>query len=181
MPKMRSRSVTGTLRWRSILTLIVAVNVGLELEPCAAIRDDLCAKKLAAAIRHGGEVHARRTHELRNDDALDAVHDERAARGHDREIAEVHLLLVLVSGAVVHQAKRAAKRRLIRRFFIARGRLVVLRFVKTVVGKIKFEFFAGVVADRRDLLEHFVQTFFEEPLVRLQLRLVEVVRGDERF
>ena len=129
--------------------------------------DDLRAEKLAAAVRHRGKVHARRSDELCHNDALDAIHNERAARGHDREIAEIHFLLVLMARPVVHQAKRATKRRLVRCLFIASGRLVVLWFVKTIVGKIKFEFLSGMVADRRDLFKEFVQTFFKEPLIRL--------------
>ena len=104
MPKMRSMSVTGHLAVAVDLDADLTIDVGLKLEPCAAVRDDLCAKKLPAALWHRGKVNTRRTHELGNDDALHAIHDERAARGHDREIAEIHLLLLLVARATVDQA-----------------------------------------------------------------------------
>ena len=68
---------------------------GFELEPCAAIRDQLGAPQppTGRRILVGGEVHARRAHELTHHDAFRAVDDERALVGHEREVAHEYFLL----------------------------------------------------------------------------------------
>ena len=68
--------------------------VVLELHPGAAIRDDLRdVERLVFRVEEG----ARRAVELDDDDALGAVDDERAVVGHQRDVAEVDLLLLDVA------------------------------------------------------------------------------------
>ena len=68
--------------------------VVLELHPRAAIRDDLRdVERLVFRV----EERARRAVQLRDDDALGAVDDERAVVGHQRDVAEVDLLLLDVA------------------------------------------------------------------------------------
>ncbi|MEH3079389.1 MAG: hypothetical protein PGN11_22545 [Quadrisphaera sp.] len=77
--------------------------VDLELEPRAAAGDDLRGVDVLVGRLVDGvlEVDARRAHELRHDDALGAVDDEGAARGHEREVAhEDGLALDLTRGGV---------------------------------------------------------------------------------
>ena len=79
--------------------------VDLELEPCAAARDDarrvdvLVGRLLGRAV----EVDAGRTDELRHDDTLGAVDDEGALVGHEREVAHEDGLGLDLTGQVVHE------------------------------------------------------------------------------
>ena len=68
------------------------LGVVLELDPGAAVRDDLGDEE---ALGLGlAEEHARRALELADDDPLDAVEDERALLGHERDVAEIDFLLL---------------------------------------------------------------------------------------
>ena len=70
------------------------LGVVLELHPRAAIRDDLRdVERLVFRVEEG----ARRAVQLRDDDALGAVDDERAVVRHQRDVAEVDLLLLDVA------------------------------------------------------------------------------------
>jgi hypothetical protein len=72
--------------------------VVLELHPGAAVRDDLGQVGTRPLL---GEEDARAAVELRDDDALGAVDDERAVVRHQRDVAEVDLLLL----GVAHHAR----------------------------------------------------------------------------
>ncbi len=89
------------------------LRVELEIEPRAAIRNDSSGEQeLARAVRLTAvviEEHARAAMQLRHDDALGAVHDERTVVGHERHFAQIHFLLA----DVLH---RLLRRR--RRFFV---------------------------------------------------------------
>ena len=70
------------------------VDVDRELDPRAPERDDPRREQpLAIGVRVLLEHHARRPVELAHHDALGAVDDERAERGHDGQLAQVDLLL----------------------------------------------------------------------------------------
>ena len=76
----------------------VVLGVELEVEPRAAVGNDARREQqlargvgLAAVVL---EEHARRAVQLRHDDALGAVDDERAGVGHERNLAHVDLLLL---------------------------------------------------------------------------------------
>ena len=73
------------------------LRVELEVEPRAAIRNHARREQqLAARVRLAlvvVEEHARAAMQLRHDDALGAVDDERAVIGHQRHFAEIDLLL----------------------------------------------------------------------------------------
>ena len=73
--------------------------VVLELHPASAVRNDLAEE--VALRRHALEEHARRTVQLRNDDALGAVDDERSVVGHQRNFAEEDFLLLDVADALL--------------------------------------------------------------------------------
>ena len=66
-----------------------ALGVQLELDPGAAVGDDLGA--VEALVRGDAEEHAGAAVQLAHDHALGAVDDEGAAVGHDRQVAEVDL------------------------------------------------------------------------------------------
>jgi hypothetical protein len=71
-----------------------ALLVELELHPRAAVRDDLGEEAL---LRFPREEHAGRPMELRDDDSLRAVDDERAVLGHQRDVSEEDLLFLGVA------------------------------------------------------------------------------------
>ncbi len=76
----------------------VVLGVVLELDPGAPVRDELADEK---ALGLGlPEEYARRPLELADDDPLDAVEDERALFRHQRDVAEVDLLLLDVLEAL---------------------------------------------------------------------------------
>src|SRR5205085_3684088 len=89
-----------------------ALRVDLELHPGAAVRDDLPDQRVRALLR---EEDAGRAVELRDDDALRAVDDERAVLRHQGDLAEVDLLLLDV-----------ADRPLLRRALAGRSVLLVV-------------------------------------------------------
>ena len=76
----------------------VAVG-GLELQPGAAVRDQLGGGHLLAGggIRRSVEIDARGTHQLRHHNALGAVDDERTVRGHDREVPDKDLGILVIT------------------------------------------------------------------------------------
>src|SRR5438874_6218965 len=70
------------------------LRVVLELDPRSAVRDDLRdVERLVLGVEEG----ARRPVQLRDDDALGAVDDEGAVLRHQRDVAEVDLLLLDVA------------------------------------------------------------------------------------
>ena len=73
--------------------------VVFELDPASAVRNDLAEE--VALRRNALEEHAGRTVQLRNDDALGAVDDERAVLGHQRNFAEEDFLLLDVADGLV--------------------------------------------------------------------------------
>ena len=81
----------------------LALLVDLELEPRAAGRHQVRGEDLLLAVLGLHHVGARRTDELRDDDALGAVDDERAALGHPREVAHEDRLLADLAGLVVDE------------------------------------------------------------------------------
>src|SRR6185436_782124 len=76
--------------------------VVLELHPGAAIRDDLGQERVGGFLR---EEDARRAVELRDDDALGAVDDERTVVGHQGDVAEEDFLFLGVAH-VLHACVR---------------------------------------------------------------------------
>jgi hypothetical protein len=73
--------------------------VVLELHPRSAVGNDL-AQEVGAVVR-GLEKHTGRPVQLRNNHALRAVHDERAVRRHQRNVAEEDFLLLDVADGLV--------------------------------------------------------------------------------
>ncbi len=70
------------------------LRVVLELDPRAAVGNDL---RDVQGLVFRVEERARRAVQLRHDDPLGAVDDERAVLGHQRDVAEVDLLLLDVA------------------------------------------------------------------------------------
>ena len=143
--------------------------VELEVEPRAAVRDHAGAvEQLARRVRLAlvvVEEHAGRAVQLRDDDALGAVDDERARVGHQRDLAEVDLLLLHVAdrldaGLLVDVPHDEADDDLDRRGerHAAGAALVdvVLGLLEVVRDELERRGL-GEVLDREDALEHALQ------------------------
>ena len=117
-----------------------------------ALYSSLPDVRLAAVVV---EEHARRTVQLRDDDALGAVDDEGAVLGHERDLAHVDLLLLHVLDRLVrrlavvdHQAHGHAQRRAVAQAAVAALALVERRVAELVADV--FQRGIAVVADDRE-------------------------------
>ena len=146
----------------------LAALIDLELEPGTTSGNELGAVDLDAVVHLFGEVHARRADELRDDDALGAVDDERATVGHEREVAHEDELLLDLAGLLVHEAHVNKQRRLI-------GDVLGTALGDGVGGVTKLVLAegdlhrAGTVLDGRSLGERLGKTIGHEVLERLLL------------
>src|SRR5690606_11001467 len=132
--------------------------VDLELEPGAARRDDLRGEDVLVArlVRRALEVDARRADELRDDDALGAVDDERAALGHEREVAHEDRLALDLTGVVVDELRGDEERRGVREVLLLALVGRVLRRLEQVVGE-RQGHRGPEVLDRGGLLEDLLE------------------------
>src|SRR5437899_5064670 len=149
---------------------------GLELEPGAAVRDELGIEETATRgwVVDGREVHTRRADELRHDDALGAVDHERALVGHPGEVAEEDVLLGDLAGLLVHELDARPQRLAVGQVLRAALLLGVLGLTEFARDEFQVEVLRGEVLDRADLGEELAESFVAEPLEALQLRLDQV-------
>ena len=150
--------------------------VGLELEPRAAVRDDLGAEQHPAGrgVLGLAVVDARRADELADDDALGAVDDERALVGHPRVVAHVDALALDLAGLLDQEldvdVERLAERQVLRPALL----LGVLGRAELVVEELELHHLAGEVLDRTDLVEQFAKPLLDEPGERIELEFDQV-------
>ena len=154
----------------------LALLVDLDLEPRAAGRHQVRDEDLLLAVLGLHEVGARRADQLRHDDALGAVDDERAALGHPREVAHEDRLLADLARLVVDEGDRDGQRPRVGEVLLAalldRERRVVEDELAEVDGEV-----AGVVLDRRDVVDRLPQApllGIRQPLERAALDVDEV-------
>jgi hypothetical protein len=121
--------------------------VDLELEPRAAARHQVRREDLLRRVLRLHQVGAGRAHELRDDDALRAVDDERAPVRHHREVAHEDRLLPDLARVLVHEANGHRKRRLVGQILFTAFLDRELRIAEAVVAELDREG-AGVVLDR---------------------------------
>ena len=151
------------------------LQVGLIFQPCAAVRDDRCGIDVLVGLIHGiAEVHAGAADDLGDDDALCTIDDERAAVGHEREIAHEDLLILDLAGLLVEQAHADLDRLRIGGIaFLALFNGVLGLLVEGVVQEGQLEV-AGVVADGGHIAEDLMQALPQEPVVGVLLDLQQV-------
>ena len=147
------------------------LRVVLELHPRAAVRDDLRdVERLVFRVEEG----ARRAVQLRDDDALGAVDDEGAVLRHQRDVAEVDLLLLDVAdgldaglGVLVpdHEADRHLQRHGV-------GHAALLALVDVVL-QLQAD---GVAADVADVAARLVRL----AAARAEHLAIAVGIGDQR-
>ena len=150
--------------------------VGLELEPGAAVRDDLGAEQHAAGrgVLDLAVVDAGRADELADDDTLRAVDDERALVRHPRVVAHVDALALDLAGLLDQEldidVERLAEREVLGPALL----LGVLGRAELVVEELELHHLAGEVLDRADLVEQLAQPLVHEPLERIELEFDQV-------
>ena len=150
-------------------------RVGLILQPCTAVRDDGGGKQLltGGVIAHA-VIHARGTHQLRDNNALRAVDDEGAAVGHEREIPHENLRLLDLAGFLIQQARLDTQRRRVGHVpLLALLDGIFWSVVQPVVNKLQHQI-ARIVGDRGDIVENLAQPLVKEPVIRVLLHLDEV-------
>src|SRR5438552_12828678 len=154
---------------------------GLDLEPRAAVGDELGAEQLAARVRvfGGGEVNTRRAHQLRHDHALGAVDDERPLVGHHGEVAHVDLGLLDLTRLLDGEASPYPQGRGVSHVEVAALFDRELGLAELVVEELQLEVLARVIGDRVDLIEKLPQTVRLEPMERLDLRGDQVFELDQ--
>ena len=154
--------------------------VRVELHPRAVNRDQLGGREETARRRigGGGEVHARRAHQLAHDDALGAVDDEGAGRRHHRDVPDEQLLVLDLpfagAGTLGVEPHGHVERGRERGLALAALFLGLLGFLELVALEGQLEPPAGEVLDGRYLLEQLFETIGLEPFERVQLHLNQV-------
>ena len=150
--------------------------VGLELEPGAAVRDDLGAEQHPARRRvlDLAVVDAGRADELADHDALGAVDDERALVGHPRVVAHVDALALDLAGLLDQELDVDVQRLAERQVLGAALLLGVLGRAELVVQELELHDLAGEVLDRADLVEQLAQPLVDEPGERIELEFDQV-------
>ena len=137
----------------------VVVLVDLELQPGAARGNELDVVDVLVRGLLGGalEVHTRRAHELRDDDALGAVDDEGALVRHEREVAHEDRLGLDLTGLEVLEVGHHVQGRGVGQVLLLALLGRVLRLLEAVVVEGQRHGLAEVL-DRGDLLEDLLQT-----------------------
>src|SRR5215217_4871823 len=153
-----------------------ALLVDLELQPGAAGRHQVRDEQLLLRVLRVHQVRARRTDELRHDDALRAVDDERAPVGHPREVAHEDALLADLTRLAVDEADRDGQRPRVRE-------VLLTALLERRDGRVELELaelhgeIAGVILDRRDVVDRLPQPpalRIDEPGERLLLDVDQV-------
>ena len=159
--------------------VLAGTLLDVELHPLTAVRvdralDELVLGQVAEAVALARlEDDAGAAHELRHDDALGAVDDERALLGHRRKVAHEHGLLFDLTGVAVHEPGAHEDRRAV-------GHVLLLALLHRELGRRAQVLVEGVelelelerlgeVLDRADVAERLREPFFEEPLEALAL------------
>ena len=126
----------------------------------------------------GGEVDARRAHQLADDDALGAVDDEGAVLGHQREVAHEDGLVLDLVRLLDDEVDLDLQRLGVGQVPGAALLLAELRLLEVVVAEVQLEILAGEVGDRGDLVEQLAKAGLDEPIERIGLGLDQVREGE---
>src|SRR5918994_1479449 len=173
----------------------------LELEPSPPIWDQLGSRNELASrwIRRPIEVDARRADELRHDDALGAVDDERAVCRHQRKVANEDFGVLILTGAdlsdftglriddsqlrldpqrrcvgdIALSAKLLDDPRIVLALLLEMLRESLPRLIEPVLPKRELHLLM-MVGNRRNLFQELPQTLALEPLERFDLNLDEI-------
>ena len=150
-------------------------RIGLIFQPRAAVRDDGGGEQLFAGgvIAHA-IIHARGTHQLRDNDTLRAVDNEGAAVGHEREIPHEHFRLLDFAGFLIQQTRLYPQRSRIGHVpLLALLDGIFWSVVQPVIDELQHQI-ARIVGNRGHVVEDLAQPLVEEPVIRVLLHLDEV-------
>ena len=157
-----------------------ALLVDLELEPRAAARHEVRREDLLRRVLGLHQVGARRADELRDDHALGAVDDERAVLGHHREVAHEDRLLADLARVLVDEPDGHRERGLI-------GQVLLTAFLDRELGQAELVLAeldgerAGVILDRRDVVDGLPEALVQEPLERGLLDVDQIGEVEDVF
>ena len=159
--------------------VLAGLVLDVELHPLTAVRvdgalDELVLGEVAEAETLAGlEDHAGAAHELRHDDALGAVHDERALVGHDREVAHEDGLFLDLTGVAVHEPGAHEDGRAVGHvLFLAFLHRELRRRTQVLVERVEFQLELErlrEVLDRADVAEGVREALVEEPFEAFSL------------
>ena len=150
-----------------------ALLVDLELEPRAAARHQVRGEDLLGRILRLHQVGAGAPDELRDDHALGAVDDERPPLRHHREVTHEDALLADLAGVLVDEPDGHRERGLIGQVLLAALLDGELGQAELVVAEVDGER-AGVILDRRDVVDRLAEAFADEPVEGLTLDVDQV-------
>ena len=159
-------------------------GIELKIEPVAVIGNHARAVYFFARQRDAPRIvlekRPRRAVQLRHDDALDAVDDERAGLGHQRHFAHVNLLAFDFARALVFVEKDnvnpSVQRRLVSQFALLAFAHIEMRLAQAI----RFEFEVSVPRPRFDR-EHGVERVLQADIFALFGRRVGLQAGAIRF
>ena len=151
------------------------VGIGFILQPCATVRNNSgrvqCFTCFVAAHC---VVNARRTNQLRYDNTFCTINDEGTAIGHQWEIAHEDILFFYFAGFLIEEAGTYTQRCGVSSVALFAFFDAVLWFIfETIIDKVKHQI-ALIVGNRRNIFEYFLNSFFQEPFVRVFLNFDEV-------
>jgi hypothetical protein len=139
-----------------------ALLVDLDLEPRATRRHQVRHEHLLRGVLRLHQVGARASDELRHDDALGAVDDERPPWGHHREVAHEDPLLADLAGLLVDEADRDRERDLVGQVLLTALLDRELRLPELVLAELHGQR-ARVVLDWRDVVDCLPKALLHEP------------------
>ena len=133
-----------------------ALLVDLQLQPGAARRHQVGDEDLLLTVLGLHHVRARRTHQLRHDDALGAVDDERALVRHPGEVAHEDGLLADLARVAVLERDLHVERPRVDHVLLTALVDRCRRIVEPEIAEDHREV-SGVVLDRRDVVDRLTQ------------------------
>ena len=167
--------MTGSLRLRSIRTKTLPF-LSISSSSHEPRRHEVRREHLLLAVLRLHHVGAGGADELRHDDALGAVDDERAALGHPREVAHEDRLLADLTRLLVDEGDGDRQRACVREVLLTalgdRCRRLIEDEFAELHGKI-----AGVVLDRGDVVDGLPESPLlgvDQPRERAPLDIDEV-------
>ncbi len=147
--------------------VLARLRLDVQLDPLTPVRVDGPGED-RLDVTAGLEDDARRAHQLRDDDTLGAVDDERPTVGHHREVPhEDRLLLDFAGGGVQEAGAHEDGRGVGHVLFLALLHRELRRWAQVGIGRVELELQAelpGEVFDRTDVVECLGQALVQEPL-----------------
>ena len=111
------------------------------------------------------EEDTKATSKLGDHDALDAIHNKGAVRGHQGEVREEDLLLLLLVHHLVHQFERHTKRGLERKLIYLGVIFIESGLIESVTEELQIKLLTRVILNMRKFIKDFRESLLDQPLV----------------